>query len=209
MLYITNGDAFNAHLQKEKGVPAVPFREAMMAGDVPDAPIFSDAFIRVRAHHHGVAERVYRTQTADPLSKADTNPLSLYFGRDTFCQMNLITLLAYLEEIGHRASIALNIIDDETFSVLKENIPVALGGYRDIYKTVLIKHEMPAHFGVIDERSVSLFFDYLSAEGFLAQTVRKHSEESEIALITRLLTVSADYGLSDTMAKDLIEKYKA
>ena len=209
MLYITNGDAFNAHLQKEKGVIAIPFREAMMAGEVPDAPIFSDAFIRVRAHHHGVAERVYRTQPADPISKVSANSLSLYFGRDTFCQMNLLTLLAYLEELEYAGKIFLTLIDDETFSVLKENIPVPLGGYRDIYKTVLIKHEMPTHFGVIDERSVSLFFDYLSAEGFLAQTVRKHSEESEIALITRLLTVSADYGLSDTMAKDLIEKYKA
>lgn len=208
MLYITNGDAFNAHLQKEKGVIAIPFREAMMAGEVPDTPIFSNSFIRIRASHHGVRETEYRTKTVAPLSKVGSNSLTLYFGRDTFCQMNLLTLLAYLEEMGSKAEIALNIIDDETFSVLKENIPVALGGYRDIYKTVLIKHEMPTHFGVIDERSVSLFFDYLSAEGFLAQTVRKHSEESEIALITRLLTVSADYGLSDTMAKDLIKKYK-
>lgn len=209
MLYITNGDAYNTFFEEKHKVQAIPFREAMMDGPIPDTPPFSKEFIRARASHHGISEEKYSADMAGILHLAGSAPLSLHFGRDTFCQMNLLTLLAYLEELEYAGKIFLTLIDDETFSVLKENIPVPLGGYRDIYKTVLIKHEMPTHFGVIDERSVSLFFDYLSAEGFLAQTVRKHSEESEIALITRLLTVSADYGLSDTMAKDLIEKYKA
>ena len=209
MLHITNGDCFNdCFLKAHAGVLAIPFREAMMDGEVPDAPVFSDAFVRLRARHHGVTEERYRESIEGLLHLNGHAALLLFFGRDTFCQINLLTLLAYLEEIGYAGKVALTLIDDETFAVVEENIPVTPGKYRAIYRTLLIERKMPDALGVLDARAVALYFDYLSEDGLLARTVKEHAEEDETALIIRLLQISADYGLSDTMAKKLIQKYK-
>lgn len=212
MLHITNGDAYNAHLETESGVCATPFREAMMDGDVPDGAPFSEAFIRARARHHGVTEEAYREHMRGVLSLRSSHgrytALSLYFGRDTFCQMNLLTLFAYLEELGYAGTVSLSLIDDETQAVIGAQIPVALGGYRTRYREILCKRRMPTSLGVIDPHAVALYFDFLSDEGLLARTVKAHPEEGETALIIRLLEISADYGLSDGMARDLIAKYR-
>lgn len=209
MLHITNGDYFNdCFLKAHAGVLAIPFREAMMDGEVPDAPVFSDAFVRLRARHHGVTEERYRESIEGLLHLNGHATLLLFFGRDTFCQINLLTLLAYLEEIGYTGRVSLTLIDDETVSVLKENVPITLGNYRETYRALLIERRMPADLGVIDAHAVELYFDYLSKDGLLARTVRAHAEEDETALICRLLRISAEYGLSDVMAKELINKHK-
>ena len=207
-LHITNGDFFNeAFLKTHPDARALPFREAMMAGEA-STPVFSEAFIRTRAAHHGVTAEDYRRSIQGLLQLGGETSLSLYFGRDTFCQINLLTLLAYFEEIGYTGPLSLNIIDDETFSVIQENIPVLLGCYREAYCALLIEGRMPADIGVIDARAVALYFDYLSKDGLLAKTVEAHSEEDETSLIIRLLEISKDYGLSDVMAKEWIRKYK-
>lgn len=208
-IHITNGDFFNEHfLKAQAGAYAIPFREAMMDGIIPDTPPFSAEFIRLRARHHGVTEEGYRTSIEGLLHLRRDASLVLHFGYDTFCQLNLLTLLAYLEEIGYAGKVALTLIDDETFAVVEENIPVTPGKYRAIYRTLLIERKMPDALGVLDARAVALYFDYLSEDGLLARTVKEHAEEDETALIIRLLQISADYGLSDTMAKKLIQKYK-
>ena len=212
MLYITNGDAFNEDFKKKNRVTAIPFREAMMDGKVPDAPIFSDAFIRARAHHHGVTEESYRAHMADMLTLSETlkdaPSLSLYFGCDTFCQMNLLTLLAYLEELGYAGKVRLTLIDDATFSVIEEAIPVPLGIYRAVFHSLLVARRTTPLLGVIRGDAIRYFWDYHNDEGFLAHTVREHSDEEDDDLLYRLITVSADYGLSEEMARHLIEKHK-
>ena len=212
MVYITNGDAFNEHFQKKNGVVAIPFREAMMDGDVPDVPIFSDAFIRARASHHGVTQEYYRMHMQDMLSLKETlkeePALSLHFGCDTFCQMNLLTLLAYLEELGYTGKVSLTLIDDETFSTIEEGIPVPLGIYRAIFHTLLVVRRTTPILGVIRGDAIRHFWDYHNDDGFLAHTVREHSDEDEEDLLFRLINISAEYGLSEEMARRLIKKYK-
>ena len=213
MLHITSGDASQAaFLSAHPDACAIPFREAMMDGDVPDAPPFSEEFICARARHHGVTAEDYRAHMADVLALRDCHTrydsLSLYFGRDAFCQMNLLTLLAYLEEIGYTGTITFTPIDDETQAAIGAPTTVALGAYRARYREILCLHQAPKDLGVIGGDAVGLCFDLLSDEGLLARTVRAHPEEEETALVIRLLVISADYGLSDGMARALIAKYR-
>ena len=123
ILNITNGDFFNAYFLKTFGGEAIPFCEAMMDGDTV-LDIYSEEFIHLRSRELNVGTEEYRTKMLIPsaLKKKSYSELRLWFGRDTFCQVNLLTLLAYLEEIHCGGRVLLNLIDDETFKILEENV---------------------------------------------------------------------------------------
>ena len=208
ILNITNGDCFRDYFLSKFGGEAVPFCEAMMDGDTV-SDIYSDEFIELRAKELGVCDEDYKSkmhvQTA-PLEKF--SGLRLWFGKDTFCQTNLLTLLAYLEQIGYGGQVVLNYIDDESFEVVEENIPVTLGAYKKLYEDILIAKKHPTDPGVLDAEAIELYFDYHSDNGALARLVREHSAKNDLALICLLLEKSKAYGLSDLQAEKLIKKFK-
>ena len=211
ILSITNGDAYNTYFRTTFSREAFPFREVMMDGDAVEE-IGSEAFMRARARTHGVSYEKYVKRAAvltvlkNNLDEYDE--VHLYFGKDVFCQMNLLTLLAFLEQLGCQSRVTLFYIDDETFRTLEGMIRVTLGGYSALYKAILVEKKKCAAVGVILPRAIDLYFDYLSENGELAGIVKKHKEETELSLVSILLNASREYGLSDLQAKALIEKYK-
>lgn len=209
ILNITNGDAFNEYFLSKFGGKAVPFRESMMDGATV-IDIYSNEFVAARSKELGVSEEEYREKM---LTRGDLNilkfeKLNLWFGKDTFCQINVLTLLAYLEQIEYCGEVWLNYIDDETFDVIEANIKVELGIYENLYNEILINKNKTDKLGVLVSRSIGLFFDYRSETGALAETVRNNRNMEQTDLICLLLNNSKEYGLSDIQAKKLIEKYK-
>ena len=209
ILNITNGDYFNDYFLSKFGGKAVPFCEAMMDGDTV-SDIYSDEFIETRSKELNVSSEEYKAKmhVQIELTKSRYSELRLWFGKDTFCQTNLLTLLAYLEQIKYRGKVILNYIDDETFDVIEDSIPVTLGIYKKLYEDILIAKRHPTALGVLDTEAITLYFDYLSDNGALARLVREHSDKDDIALICLLLENSKAYGLSDLQAKKMIEKYR-
>lgn len=209
MLNITNGDYLNDYIRQTCTEPSFPFREAMMSGDAT-SPIFSDDFILLRAAEWNISPNHYRTRTVEPLKSIEQyKQLRLWFGDDTFCQMNLLTLLAYLEQIGFSGQVLLNIIDDETFAIKESDIPVPLGIYRTLYDTILIQHQPTDEAGILSLHALNLYFDFRSPNGTLARMVQQNSHMDESSLTILLLKHSSAYGLSDIQAKALIQKYRA
>ena len=206
ILNITNGDVFNRYLLSKIGGEAVPFREVMMDGEAV-LEVYSDAFIETRAKEHCVSVEEYTSKML-PNYIFEYSKLNLWFGKDTFCQANLLTLLAYLEQIQYGGEIALNYIDDETFEVLEADIKVELSGYENLYNEILIKKNDLKDIGVLDLNAIELYFDYHSSEGALAKIVRENSEREDVEIIRILLEKSKKYGLSDIQAAKLIKKYK-
>ena len=164
ILNITNGDYFNEYFISRYGGMAIPFCEAMMDGDTVEA-IYSDEFIALRAKSLNVSEDEYRGKmhVHDSLKRNSYKMIRLWFGRDTFCQVNLLTLLAYLEQIQWEGEIRLNIADDVTYEVISGDIPVLLGAYSALYRDVVVLRKSTPAVGVIDKRALELFFDYLIA----------------------------------------------
>lgn len=206
ILNITNGDVFNRYLLSKIGGEAVPFREAMMDGETV-LEVYSDAFIETRAKEHCVSVEDYKSKML-PNHIFEYSKLNLWFGKDAFCQANLLTLLAYLEQTQYGGEIALNYIDDETFEVLEADIKVELSGYENLYNEILIKKNDLKDIGVLDLNAIELYFDYHSSEGALAKIVRENSEREDVEIIRILLEKSKKYGLSDIQAAKLIKKYK-
>ena len=203
ILNITNGDVFNRYLLSKIGGEAVPFREAMMDGEAV-LEVYSDAFIETRAKEHCVSVEDYKSKML-PNDICEYSKLNLWFGKDTFCQANLLTLLAYLEQTQYGGEIALNYIDDETFEVLEADIKVELSGYENLYNEILIKKNDLKDIGVLDLNAIELYFDYHSSEGALAKIVRENSEREDVEIIRILLEKSKKYGLSDIQAAKLIK----
>ena len=208
ILNITNGDYFNEYFKNKISGIAVPFCEIMMDGDVV-ANIYSDEFVIVRAKSLNITENEYRSKmyVHDALKCNDYQTICLWFGKDTFCQMNLITLLAYLEQVKYQGELKLNYIDDETFEVLESNIDVKLGIYNEIYEDVLILRKVPKSLGILSSKALDLFFDYHSKNGKLVKLIRENSKIEKKELITLLLKYSKDYGLSDLQIENLINAY--
>ncbi|MBQ7374312.1 MAG: hypothetical protein IJW64_07130 [Clostridia bacterium] len=211
LLNITNGDYLNSKLSKENEGEFFPFREAMMQGETTPV-VLNDEFIKTRAKSLNVSQDLYIQNARDLINFADSHfnysKLKLWFGKDSFCQLNLLTLLALLEQINYRGDIELALIDDESGEVLQSEISVKLGGYKSIYKTTLIDRQMIAELGVIEKRAIEFYFDYLSPNGKLANLVKQNANLSQEELIILLLNNSAEYGLSDILAKELITQIK-
>lgn len=216
ILHITNGDYFHRffldNYNAKYAGDAIVFREAMIQGDT-EKEVLSNAFISTRAKALNVDEKFYKENAKDLLDFCDSHKnysqLCLWFGRDSFCQLNLLTLLALLEKIHYQGKISLYIIDDESGAILEENIPVLLGNYQDIYEKILIQR-IPApaisHFGVICKQAIVLYYDYLSNDGALAKYVLENKEKDETTLIKELLLKTKEYGLSDLNIIELIKR---
>ena len=199
---------FNEHFLSKFGGIAVPFREVMMDGDTA-ADIYSEEFINLRSSELNISKAEYRANitVCDVLNKGYSE-VRLWFGKDTFCQMNLLTLLAYLEQSDYSGKVVLNCIDDETFEVIEANIIVHLGIYKKAYADILICRQLPEDFGVLTPDAVKLYFDYHSSDGALARMARDNSDMDKTALVCLLLENSNEYGLSDIQAEKLIRKYR-
>ena len=207
-LNITNSEYFNEYFISKFDETAVPFCEAMMDGEAV-TNIYSPRFIELRAKSLNVTENEYiaKMYVYDVLKNNDYQTICLWFGKDTFCQMNLLTLLAYLEQIEYHGELKLNHIDDETFELLESDINVKLGIYSKIYEDILVSKSITKDIGLLCARAIDLFFDYHSDNGELAKLVRANTHKEKIELISLLLKQSKDYGLSDLQAERLINYY--
>ena len=211
LINITNGDYLNEKLKKEYEGEFFPFREAMIQGETTQV-VLDEEFVVARAKSLNVGVDFYRQYATEIFNFARTHSkyskTKLWFGKDTFCQLNLLTLLAFLEQINYEGEILLNLVCDETGEILEEGVKVTLGQYSSLYKTVLIKKQKPTFLGSIDKKAIELYFDYLSPHGCLANLVKQNMDLSEKELVVLLLNSSKEYGLSDLNVIELIHRVK-
>ena len=210
-LNITNGDYFNQYFINKYHKNAISFGEAMIDGNAV-LDIFSSEFIKIRANSHNVSVQEYKNKFIDFINLRnkinEISDINLYFGLDSFCVINLLTILAYLEEINYHGKVFLNVIDEDNYEITKKNIVVTLGIYKDIYNEILIKKNNVKDCGVLNRRGLDLYFDYLSPAGNLARIIKDNDNYDSDDLLLIILKESKEYGISDVMARNLINKYR-
>ena len=140
----------------------------------------------------------------DALNNGAYTSVSLWFGKDTFCQVNLVTLLAYLEQIQFKGDVKLNYIDDRTFKTIEADIDVKLGGYKDLYRQILIEKRMPCDVGVLSKKAIELYFDYHSRNGRLVALARSNKDKCRKDLLKLLQNEGEDYGLTISQLDKII-----
>lgn len=184
------------------------FSEAMIDGIVKDEHPFSPSFINERAKVHGIHPDKYRKKCAQNLLKMRAgDDVHVYFGEDLFCQLNLITVLAFLEKLGIDKVTYHVIFEDEMKeTALIENLETT--GFSEIYKSVLINHSaVPAPLDII-EKGIMLYMDYLDENGKLATFIRSNETDSVLQLTVKIIKQLPEYGIGVEQCEYIINKYR-
>src|SRR5690625_1972500 len=145
-LHILNGQVMYEHVQKSrflKDEVMVPFNEAMCYGETIKE-IFSNKFIRTRAKVHHVTVNDYievALKPLQPLFDQQFRHIELWFDEDMFCQINILTILGWLDQENYLHTIKLHIIDRD-FRLVK-TFALKAQGYHKIYTQVLVNKITP------------------------------------------------------------------
>ena len=212
ILNITNGDIFNDYIKSIKEGEFIPFKEAMIEGNA-SYPILDDTFIQLRAKTHKVDANNYINHMNDMISLKENisnyNVIYLWFGKDVFCQINLITLLAYLDQIKFKGTIYLNLINEKNNKVIKKNIIINNDDFINYYKDVLINNVMVKTPYPFINKAIKQYLSYIENHDFILKYIKKYiNSMDENELVCKLIELTKDLGLGDIQIKNIIEKYK-
>ncbi|KAB2334544.1 AraC family transcriptional regulator [Cytobacillus depressus] len=192
------------HLQQEI---MVPFNEAMCYGNT-SMDLFSDEFTAVRAKVHHVSSIQYNELTLKPLQPLldkDFTYLKLWFGPDMFCQINVLTILAWLDQTKFAQPIDLQLINDHYKPL--EKFTLEVNGYYDLYKQVLVDKNTPsATYPEPLKKGIELYLNYQNEESDLMLYIKNHPNVPEKELMYDLLMKFPEYGLGDIQYIELIRK---
>jgi hypothetical protein len=211
-LHILSGQAMYDYFKKTHFLEdemIVPFNEAMCFGYISDE-LFTQEFVEKRAMVHDVTTEKYTEITLkplEPLFSKDFTHMEMWFDADMFCQINILTILAWLDQQGHKNTINLHIVGDmfeplESYSLMAE-------GYDAIFKQVLIHKTMPHSIHPEPlKRGVELYTAYLSKESNLMLYIKEHQNVSEKELVYALIENFKEYGLGDLQYLELIRNIR-
>lgn len=187
----------------------IPFNEAMCYGDTSH-DLFSHEFVEIRAKVHHVTPVQYAEITLKPLqsliSKKFTT-VELWFDADMFCQINVLTILAWLDQSNHKHSIDLHIVGDQFEPV--EKFTLKAEGYYELYKQVLLDKTMPKYISPAPlTKGVELYLNYLNKDSDLMMYIHNHKDVPEEELMLALLKKFKHYGLGDTQYFEIIKSLR-
>lgn len=211
-LNIVNGMAMLAYVNENKidlGGEVVPFNEGMCDGETVE-DIFSGEFELERCVAHGVGVEEYEDIVINPLAPLfsfEYDELHLFFDEDMFCQINLITLLAYLDSNDYDGNVALHLIDYD-FKEIK-CVQIKPKGFFEVYKTVLIAKQIPEIIlpDVMTDAVVN-YLEYSKEDNELTAFVTEHIDMQEEQLLEEMFVRFKHLGLGDTQLQKIIDRAK-
>lgn len=187
----------------------VPFNEAMCV-HAATGDIFSPSFNQVRAEGHHSSVTGYEKVVIEPLEPLFTHSyrcIVLWFGEDMFCQINLLTILSYLEQSGYDGIVYFNAVQEQTYDV--QQTEITLVGYTSLYREVVLEKKMPASpLMPVMYQGVSLYLDLHQADNELTRYIASHPKESKEEVMQSMLKLFQRYGLGDRQYLELIEKVR-
>jgi hypothetical protein len=187
----------------------IPFNEAMCYGDTCE-DLFSDEFIEMRAKVHHVSPEQYAEITLKPLQPliyGNFDRIALWFDEDMYCQMNLLTILAWLDQTDYKGSIDLNLVDDQFQPVLYYSLKAK--GYDPLYKQVMIHKTLPQEVQPSPlKKGIDLYLNYLKKDSDLMLYIQKHQNVPIKELVSLLIENFKDHGLGDTQYFEMINSYR-
>lgn len=209
-LNITNGLYFNEYAKNKFEGVFIPFNEAMIDGELL-FPLFDNNFVKKRIEVHNATKEDYQIKMQFFLSANNLKNyevVNLWFGLDTFCQINMLTMLAYLEQIEYKGKIFYQAIDDSSFELVNLKTEICLGQFISAYNQLKNGQPIFTKYSFID--SASKDYLYLKNKNnrfycYIRENIKKITEHQ---LMIDILNDSAQFGLSDVYIKKMIDEIK-
>lgn len=212
VLHILNGqcmyEEFKAHKLMGDSDYA-PFNEAMCVNATTEQ-VFDEDFIKTRAAGHCESVENYIKKVIDPLDNLFNKSYTyivLWFGEDMFCQMNVMTILSYLEQSGYAGKVFLNSFREDEFKVSQTELQ--LGNYASVYKEVLVNHKKPStQLLPVMYQAVDIYLEMLKENNAVVKYISQHKDLPTSALVNRLFELFPTIGYGDSQYIKLINKTK-
>ena len=211
-LHILNGEEMKRAFQQTEflnGEAMVPFNEAMCVGETCEK-IFSGDFIKTRASTHGVSESDYRQNTVEYLEEVfhhETNNLKLWFDEDMFCQINLLTLLGWLDQIGYEGKVELCLVNQQFQPIA--SYPLEVSSYHSLYKKVLMDKVFPSQVFLAPLRKgIELYLEYWEDDNELVRFIKDYPDAPEERLVEDMMAAFREYGLGDVQYAHMIRSVR-
>ncbi|MEG0255162.1 AraC family transcriptional regulator [Vagococcus sp.] len=187
----------------------VPFNEAMCSNE-STYPIFSSKFIKTRATGHKSTPENYIKKVWAPLKilqDKEYECLVLWFGDDMFCQINLLTILAYLEQIQYKGDIYYHAIHEKNYSI--NEYKLTLGVYTALYKDVILnkRYQNNAPLPVLHQ-GIKHYLDLSNPANPIRQFIQMNDALTDNELLIKLMLLFPDYGLGDSQYNQLINDHR-
>ena len=206
---IVSGEEFDTDIIQDEETLIIPFNEAMIEGR-PQYPLFDADFILERMRTHQVDRQLYM-QKMSPFLKIIENiksndELILWFGIDTFCQLNLLTVLAYLEQLGYRKTVIAYMIDEEKKVISEANIKIELGKFKTSYLGCFMqKTFISCGIDRIDQ-GIKEYFELQDKSSDIAMFIKDNAlAMPKKMLFAEVFKRTRKYGLGDIQVKRLID----
>lgn len=212
VLNILNGQVMYEefkHKQLMGDSDSAPFNEAMCVNETTTT-IFDQAFIQTRALGHDETEENYKNKVIKPLKnlfEKKYNYIVLWFGEDMFCQMNLLTILAYLEQSQFKGKVIFNSFREDEFKVNQTEL--TLGSYYSVYEEVLVNHVKPSNKLLpVMYQAVELFLEMQKENNAVIKYISQNKHLPTPELLKRLFEVFPTIGYGDSQYIEIIDRIK-
>lgn len=212
VLHILNGQAMYEEFKDKKLMGAssyAPFNEAMCVNSTTKK-IFDKDFIKTRASGHHESVENYIKKVLDPLDNLfhkEYKCIVLWFGEDMFCQMNLLTILSYLEQSRYGGKVFLNSFKEDEFKVSQTELQ--LGNYYSVYKKVLVDHKKPSNDLLsVMYQAIDIYLEMLKEDNTVVKYISQNKDLPTTELINKLFTLFPTVGYGDLQYLELIKKTK-
>lgn len=212
VLNILNGQMMYEEFKNEKQMgdsDYAPFNEAMCVNPAT-RQVFNEDFIKTRAEGHNSSVESYTKKVIDPLEKLFAKKykcIVLWFGEDMFCQMNLLTILSYLEQSCYEGEVYLNSFREDEFKVCQHGLE--LGNYSSIYDEVVVHHKKTSQkVPPVMYQAIDLYLNMLKEDNIVVKFISKNQDLSTQELLTKLFQLFPTIGYGDSQYIELINKIK-
>lgn len=230
-LNILNGEALKEYFTKNmiiENEDIIAFNECLVDGDLHDN-IFSEGFFSLResfiTKSFNVSSEEYKQKLIKELGPLLNNryeEITLWFDFDMFCQINMLTILAYLDYKRFNGLVTVNIIKQDFFyfnpnDVIEDKIELdSLGNFYSLYLDILIKEDFEKlHSNLYTNlfrqlpylrEGINLFRKYKGSNDEIIEFINERRCSSRKDILIGLIKSLNHYGLGDTQYMKILDE---
>jgi hypothetical protein len=230
-LNILNGEALKEYFNKNITVDredVISFNECLVDGELHES-IFSKDFFSIRENFitkgYNVSSEVYKEKSINELSPLLNNKyekITLWFDFDMFCQINMLTVLAYLDSMKFKGLVTVIIIKQDFFycrqnDIIEDKIELEfLDNFYRLYRDILIKKDfekvhIDLYLNIFKrlpylKEGIKLYGNYRGSNNEIIDFINDRRDKSRKVILMDLIKNLSNYGLGDTQYMKILDE---
>jgi hypothetical protein len=230
-LNILNGEALKKYFLKNFDAERddiISFNECLVDGELHEN-IFSEDFFSLRERfitkNFNLPPEEYRQKSVNELKTLLNNKyenIILWFDFDLFCQINMLTILAYLNYVKFNGLVRVNIIKQDFFyysqkEIIENEIELdSIDNFYNLYVDILIKKDFEKADSDLYQNifkqlpylkeGIRLYRKYKGSNSEIIDFINKRRGKSRKDILIDLIKNLNHYGLGDTQYMRILDE---